>query len=411
MPGYDAIVIGAGPGGLATLASLLDAGTSSVIWIDRTFNGGRLNSLYREISSWVPPPRLHDAGDPYELTCRNTKAGIYLDAIHSSPTCTRIADAAPHPNAIDGLKAIDRDETCELSLAGDMVMLLTKGLLATAAVDNIFGEVEDARWSVSINAFDLMLMIQDSSWTVTIPGHDRVTAPRLFLCTGSHPTPSSFHTQYNPDLTPLDLDQCMVRSTLPSLFPSDRPSTIAVIGNSHSGILVCRNIYELSSSHTRDIRILNFRRRGIRFAEYRDDGIVFDNTGLKGATADWARDVMEKHPDEAILQQIELDDEDAVYRAHLPKCTHIVYAIGYTPSAYPRLYVDGRRIDQDVEFDMHTSGFRILGTEEVVKGLFGCGIAFPELVKDPEGHVEAAVGLAKFFKFAERVKGDWVAVR
>ena len=100
-----------------------------------------------------------------------------------------------------------------------------------------------------------------------------------------------------------------------------------------------------------------------------------------------------------------------MYRKHLPKCTHIVYAIGYTPSAYPRLYMDGRRIDQEIDFDMHTSGFRIPGREEVVRGLFGCGIAFPELVKDPEGHVEAAVGLAKFFKFAERVKGDWVAVR
>ena len=205
----------------------------------------------------------------------------------------------------------------------------------------------------------------------------------------------------------------MVRSTLPSLFPKDRPSTIAVIGNSHSGILVCRNLYEAAQSGDRDLRIVNFRRRPIKYAEYREDGIVFDNTGLKGTTADWAKQVMEQNADSSIvLEQIDLnDDPDSVYRKHLPRCTHIVYAIGYTPSPLPRLFVGGRRIDQELEFVMHTSGFRIRGKREMVQGLFGCGIAFPEKVEDPDGHVEAAVGVGKFFKFAERVKGDWVAVR
>jgi hypothetical protein len=64
---------------------------------------------------------------------------------------------------------------------------------------------------------------------------------------------------------------------------------------------------------------------------------------------------------------------------------------------------------------MHTSGFYRTGnststsskSKERVHGLYGTGIAFPEETEDPEGHVEAAVGLAKFFKFAGRVKGDW----
>lgn len=48
---YDGVVVGAGPGGLATLAALLDAGLSKILWVDLTFGGGRLNELYREISS------------------------------------------------------------------------------------------------------------------------------------------------------------------------------------------------------------------------------------------------------------------------------------------------------------------------------------------------------------------------
>ena len=48
---YEAIVIGAGPGGLSTVAALLDTGLKRILWIDRDFTGGRFNTMYREISS------------------------------------------------------------------------------------------------------------------------------------------------------------------------------------------------------------------------------------------------------------------------------------------------------------------------------------------------------------------------
>ncbi|KAK8850334.1 hypothetical protein IAR55_004251 [Kwoniella newhampshirensis] len=398
---YNAIVVGAGPGGLATIVSLLDGGLTSILWVDRTFGGGRLNELYREISS-------------------NTKVGIYLDAVRSSPTCCKIIDAATHPNALDEMEKIDREDTCQLSLAGDLVELLVDGVLDLEGVAKCKAEVKEAR-------------LDNSVWTVKISNQPPLIAPRLFLCTGSHPIQSDLHLPYNPSLAILDLDQTMVKSTLPSLFPSDRQSTIAVIGNSHSGVLCCRNLYETIQEGKRDLRILNFKRREIKFAEYREDGIVFDNTGLKGSTAKWAKRVMlptdshqpqapqeERQRQEEILRQIELpydrEGEARVYKEHLPGCTHIIYAIGYSRSPYPELYLGSgsgsgdsaeRRIDEEIRFDSHSSGFRLDG--ERVDGLWGVGIAHPEESEDPEGHVEAAVGMAKFFKFAERVKDDWVA--
>lgn len=284
--------------------------------------------------------------------------------------------------------------------------------------------------------------------------------PRLLLCTGSYPSPSSLHKPYNADLTVLDLDKCMIRSRLPSAFPSGQQSTVAVIGNSHSGILVCRNLFEVAESGQRDVRVINFRRRPIKIAQYREDGIVWDNTGLKGATADWAKEHMleeDMTDNDAshnrtkngsnrcktdIIRQVDLPpDEGATYRRYLPECTHIVYAIGYEASPLPLIIADGKNVTEQLEFDMHSSGFhffqpfashpakearrdageetdnsRGLGrgasTEQRrIPGLYGLGIAFPELVQDPEGHVEAAVGVAKFFKFAERVKEDWLALR
>jgi hypothetical protein len=183
----------------------------------------------------------------------------------------------------------------------------------------------------------------------------------------------------------------------------------------------------------RDLEVINFQRREILFAEYREDGIVWDNSGLKGRTADWAKKTMINNDGDGIITQVRLDQyeggEEREYRDHLPRCTHLVYAVGYDQSPLPNIIIDNQDRTSELEFDMHTSGFTIprsqstepskgngsnsrdgtedKGPRERVHGLYGTGIAFPEETEDPEGHVEAAVGLAKFFKFAERVKGDW----
>jgi len=221
----------------------------------------------------------------------------------------------------------------------------------------------------------------------------------------------------------------MILSSLPSLLPKDSPSIVGIIGNSHSGILAAMNFYTIATEEKMDVKVINFQRREILFADYRDDGIVWDNSGLKGKTANWAREHMIDNSDEGVITQIRLDkvdqSEEEVYEEYLPKCTHLVYAVGYDKSPLPRITIDrGRVKDEELEFDMHTSGFfRSMASETgasdrveasgdkkertKVHGLYGTGIAFPEETKDPEGHIEAAVGLAKFFKFAERVKGDW----
>ncbi|ORY35903.1 pyridine nucleotide-disulfide oxidoreductase-domain-containing protein [Naematelia encephala] len=457
---FEAIVVGAGPGGLATMAALLDTGISRILWVDRSFGGGRLNELYREISS-------------------NTKVGIYLDAIHSSATCRRIIDSTPKPNAVTRLEELNSDETCQLELAGDMAMMLINGILEIQGVEKLVDRVEEVHYNKELWKMKASGCSSSSSSSLK-----QASAPQLHLCTGSQPIHSDLHAQYNHNLIVLDLDECLRASHLPSLLPPDSHSTIAVIGNSHSGILVCRNLYELatfspsaltstsstapssisdsstlpsisesntspstpistpdsgsgsgsgSPTLTRQLSILNFRRRPNKYAEYRQDGIIWDNTGLKGSTAEWAKINLdnevesesrpETHTDtgkiEPVLRQVDLgDNESSIYAEHLPKCTHIIYAIGYESSPLPALYLGppsaSRRIDQDIEFDMHSSGFTCDlkdGNENVrVKGLFGAGIAFPEQVKDPQGHVEAAVGLAKFFKFTQRVKGDWAKV-
>lgn len=46
---YGAIVVGAGPAGLATVGNLLDEDVKPILWVDDKFGGGRLNRKYREV--------------------------------------------------------------------------------------------------------------------------------------------------------------------------------------------------------------------------------------------------------------------------------------------------------------------------------------------------------------------------
>jgi len=223
----------------------------------------------------------------------------------------------------------------------------------------------------------------------------------------------------------------MILSSLPSLLPTDKKSVVGIIGNSHSGILAAMNLWSVATSPSsnienkeegktekRDLKIINFQRRKILFAEYRDDGIVWDNSGLKGRTAEWARQHMsnngesetESDDSDGIIKQIRFDlsqtSEEEIYKKYLPQLTHLIYAVGYARNPLPPITINSQTVkEEELKFDMHSSGFRYKNKR--VKGLYGTGIAFPEETEDPEGHVEAAVGFGKFVKFAERVKGEW----
>jgi hypothetical protein len=242
----------------------------------------------------------------------------------------------------------------------------------------------------------------------------------VILSTGSHPRVLSLHEKYNPNLQVLDLDTVLRKSLLPDLFHLDESSsgssphrTIGIVGNSHSGILALRNLYEVLPSASTSLVL--FERHPIVYAEFLDEGIVHDNTGLKGTTAEWSKQFVDcDSPGEGRIHRVQLgstpEQEDKAYREWMARCTHLVYAVGYQRSRLPLITAFGKRVDEEMVFDMHTSGFHVGAKNEdtMVPRLYGCGIAFPEEVMDPRGNVEAAVGVGKFFKFVERVAETWV---
>jgi hypothetical protein len=213
---------------------------------------------------------------------------------------------------------------------------------------------------------------------------------------------------------------------------SSTPTTIAVVGASHSAILALMNLYNLAkrSAETTPLLIKWFTRHPLRYAEEKDGWILRDNTGLKGAAAGWAREHLEpgRLGDSDVGKYVtkiayEAGAEAETFEEHMgADCAWCVQAIGYQPDPLPTIRIidqaetkkpdrawEGREITPVFDHDTGRFWYETAdGKKEVVLGLFGAGIAFPERVTDPLGNVEYAVGFWKFMKFVKRVVPGWV---
>lgn len=319
-----------------------------------------------------------------------------------------------------------------------MVRGLTDGLLKMEQVQACRGFVTAANLSGSVRCphphsreaesrsktnHDLIARAAQSAenmWTVRIKQHNspdelEIETSRLILCTGSHPTKLPVPVP-GLDIQQLDLDTVLKPSELAEIIPTNKPTTIAVVGASHSAILALLNLVTLAKESHPHLRIKWFTRHPLRYAVFMDGWILRDNTGLKGLAADFARTQLEDDrllTSEAgqVLTKIDCSGgaprEAEQYRQHLPECSHIVQAVGFTRDPLPQLSQNGGPLS--MEFDHETGKFHEQGDGPVIPGLYGAGIAFPERVVDPYGNVEYAVGFFKFMKFLKKVCPGWTA--
>lgn len=75
---------------------------------------------------------------------------MYADGV--SPF-RQITEGTPVPNAYSHLKSLEQEDTCQISEAADLCIMLTKGLNPSKGVDKQLGSVSSAQWSGVSNAF------------------------------------------------------------------------------------------------------------------------------------------------------------------------------------------------------------------------------------------------------------------
>lgn len=339
---YNWAVVGAGPAGIAAVGKLIDQGVAAetIAWIDPKFTVGDFGTIWKNVPS-------------------NTKVSLFLKFLYA-------VDAFAYKNCPQNfaLNQADPEKTCHLGLMAEPLQWVS---------DHLKQKVH----ALSDTAENLFL--GERTWHVKLK-NSSIRARNVILATGAEAKPLAF-----PSPVTIPLHDAMDHERIKNHI--DTNDTIAVFGSSHSAILVLRNLVENKAK-----KIINFYRSPLCYAVYLDDYILFDDTGLKGPTAEWARENIDgKLPHN--LTRIYSNQENIQH--HLPQCTKVIYAVGFERRTLP--------VIQDVG---HLNYIEQCGI--IAPGLFGLGIAFPESKLNPVGLLEYRVGLWKFMDYLQRVLPIWL---
>ena len=416
---YEAVVVGGGPAGITCVGNLLERNLAPILWVDDGFNGGRVNRQYREVPSNTKVKLFLDFGTNFSAF-RNVVNGLPSGPEREASNVIDTMKTSEKGDKLREMRSLNPEKGCQLSHAADMCLTLTEGLRNTPGVVSQQGKVVEAvvnedrsshpsqRWSVRLR--------DDSSSSNTTTVQSR----RLILCTGASPNNDPLPVPI-PGLKCLELDTALSPTQVSAALSPLGPTTVAVIGASHSAILVLWNLYNLAASSKPDLRIRWLTRHPLRYAVEMDGWILRDNTGLKGEAADWARNNLEpaffaQSDVSKYISRIDYEkgDEESTFEENLPGCNYYVQAIGYNRDPIPNIRTSSGK-DVTPFFDHQKGSFTYISesnhgtTRDPVSlpGLYGAGIAFPERVVDPHGNVEYAVGFKKFMNFVKRVSPSW----
>ncbi len=345
---YEWCIIGSGVAGITALAVLHDLGIpyESIYWTDPVFKVGRIGEYYMNVSG-------------------NTPNWLWADFLKTSPTIAAITQ-----DDIAKINLLDPKGYNTLSIIAEPMQKVTDYFLTK--IDYKKGFVD-------------YLEFFNDVWHVGVDNHI-ISARNVVLATGSKPR--VFDYSENADIIPLDyaLDKNILAHMVK---PHDR---VAVFGGSHSAILILKY---LASFDVKEI--YNFFRQPLLYAVDMGTWTLYATNGLKGETALWARDVLEKNPPKNLFRFQNTKENRDLY---LKKCNKVIYAVGYEKNPVPG---SNQTNGLDFAFDPETG---IIGTR-----IFGIGLAFPGQYTDLAGNTEQLIGVNSFMRFALQVMPDWVKQR
>ena len=334
-------VVGAGPAGIAAVGKLLDRGipANQLLWIDPHFKVGDLGQLWRNVSSNTIVRRFLDfLNDAASFSYQQADKDFELNHLNPEDTCILSAIVEPLQWVCDHLM---KEVICEQASIHKMALT-------------------ERTWFLSTEA-------------------QTFKANNVILATGAVPSSLNYP---GIDLVPFEV--AIDKERLSHYVDCDK--TYGVFGSSHSAIIILRYLVDLGVK-----KIINFYRSPCRYAIEMGDWILFDNTGLKGQTANWARENIDGTLPANLVRYNTSEPNIARY---LPECDKVIYAVGF------------ERRKNIVIGDYENAGYNphvgIIGP-----GLFGLGIAYPELKADPYGSVESQVGLWKFMAYLNNIMGTW----
>ena len=334
-------VVGAGPAGILAVGRLLDAGVSpeAIIWLDPEFSVGDFGKYWYAVPS-------------------NTRVALF-DKFLRSTSSFNYSDC---PKEFT-FAHLNENDTCLLAEMVKPLQWVTKKLCERVAHEKC-----------TVRSFQQ----SQGGWQLTTT-INTIFSKNIILAIGAIPKTLHYDVQANEIKLSTALNPDLLKKSVKS------GEHVVVFGASHSGVLVIKNCLEAGC------RVTNFYRSPLKYALYQADHIIYDNTGLKGSAAQWARENLQG---QAIsnLTRYHLTDDDA--EEAMQFCDHVVYATGFTARHLPSQDLDCQK------YDAHTG--------IIAPGLFGLGIAYPELVVDRYGISESSIGLFKFSNYLTKALPLWM---
>jgi hypothetical protein len=261
------------------------------------------------------------------------------------------------------LRELDPEETCALALVADPLVWITEHLRERVK---------------ALETTATALFLERRQWRVETEQQE-LTSKNVILAVGAVPKKLSY-----PQLREIPLEVALDPEKL-AQEPLEN-TTIAVFGSSHSSMIALPHLLR----HPVD-KVINFYRSPLRYAIYLDDWIQFDDSGLKGRAAVWARENIDGvHPDR--LERCWISSPG--FEEKLAECDRAVYTVGFERRTLPETKQWGQ-----LDYNPHNG--------ILAPGLFGLGIAFPARATDRYGYVEYRVGLKKFIDHLHSVLPLW----
>ncbi len=340
---YQWAVIGAGPAGIAVIGNLIDAGIEpkSILWIDPEFQVGDFGTRWQHVSS-------------------NTSVKLFRDFYNACYTFN-------YQNAPSfDIDIKDPTETCYLKLAAEPLRWITKQLQQKVT---------------NITDFVSKLSQSDKLWKIETENNQSLFVENVVLATGAEPS----SLPIDMDSEEIDLETALNKAELKKAIQHKR--RIAVFGSSHSAIIIVRDLLELGVE-----QIDNYYREPLRYAVFFDDWTLYDNTGLKGKTAQWSKENLHGRLPIGLSRYLSTEENINTNRKNTDA---VIFATGFKRR---NLVVEG--LVENFSYNQHCG--------IIAPGLFGVGIGFPELYIDRYNNQELSVGLWKFMQYIKRVMPVWL---
>lgn len=329
---YDYIIVGGGIGGIISISVIYNKYPGAeILWVDnKNFTSGDL-IRYPEVP----------ANTPYKVLVYFIEKIFELLGFNRS--ISEVCDLTN--NNIFKLRCLSRE-----------LIIIT----------NFISSLE--RVTIK-NDYIKKLSYKNDIWNLM--GGDQIySGTKVVLCTGST------HKKLNYNIPEIHIETALNPVKLKNLDIKEKH--ITVFGNSHSGILILKNLYDMGCKY-----ITNIIKTPPRIPHLNNENIeVYQESGVRGIGLDWVTKNLVPE-NKTHIKIIKFEDVKKI------KSDFVIYSIGLKPREIDILY-NGEHLRRNLDFN--ETG--LLG-----HNLYGLGVAYPKFYI-LNGDIEYEIGMGGFLKRA-----------